>query len=67
MTLGGAADEKTAIGDIVGRAFTEDEIVDAIETIVTTYIGKRNEGERFIDTYRRIGVEPFKESLYETH
>ncbi|MBO6685628.1 MAG: nitrite/sulfite reductase [Parvibaculum sp.] len=67
VTLGGAADEKTAIGDIVGRAFTEDEIVDAIETIVTTYIGKRNEGERFIDTYRRIGVEPFKESLYETH
>ncbi len=45
----------------MGRAFTEDEIVDAIETIVTTYIGKRNEGERFIDTYRRIGVEPFKE------
>ena len=67
VTLGGAADEKTAIGDIVGRAFTEEEIVDAIETIVTTYIGKRNEGERFIDTYRRIGIEPFKESLYETH
>jgi uncharacterized protein (DUF934 family) len=38
VTLGGAADEKTAIGDIVGRAFTEDEVVDAIETIVTTYI-----------------------------
>ncbi len=67
VTLGGAADEKTAIGDIVGRAFTEDEIVDAIETIVTTYIGIRKDGERFIDTYRRVGVDPFKESLYETH
>ncbi len=67
VTLGGAADEKTAIGDIVGRAFTEDEVVDAIETIVTTYIGVRQNGERFIDTYRRVGIDPFKESLYETH
>lgn len=67
VTLGGAADEKTAIGDIVGRAFTEGEVVDAIETIVTTYIGVRTDGERFIDTYRRVGIDPFKESLYETH
>ncbi|MEP2830211.1 nitrite/sulfite reductase [Parvibaculum sp.] len=67
VTLGGAADEKTAIGDIVGRAFTEGEVVDAIETIVTTYIGIRKDGERFIDTYRRVGIDPFKESLYETH
>ncbi len=67
VTLGGAADEKTAIGDIVGRAFTEGEVVDAIETIVTTYIGVRKDGERFIDTYRRVGIDPFKESLYETH
>ena len=67
VTLGGAADEKTAIGDIVGPAFTEDQIVDAIETIVTTYLGLRQAGERFIDTYRRTGIEPFKESLYATH
>jgi len=67
VTLGGAADEKTAIGDIVGPAFTEEQIVDAIETIVTTYLGLRKSGERFIDTYRRTGIEPFKESLYATH
>ncbi|MEX2250055.1 MAG: nitrite/sulfite reductase [Parvibaculum sp.] len=67
VTLGGAADEKTAIGDIVGPAFTEDQIVDAIETIVTTYLGLRQPGERFIDTYRRTGIDPFKESLYATH
>ena len=67
VTLGGAADEKTAIGDIVGPAFTEEQIVDAIETIVTTYLGLRQPGERFIDTYRRIGIDPFKESLYATH
>ncbi|MEQ8281683.1 MAG: nitrite/sulfite reductase [Parvibaculum sp.] len=67
VTLGGAADEKTAIGDIVGPAFTEEQIVDAIETIVTTYLGLRQPGERFIDTYRRTGIDPFKESLYATH
>lgn len=67
VTLGGAADEKTAIGDIVGPAFTEGEIVDAIEKIVNTYLGIRNDGERFIDTYRRVGIDPFKETLYAAH
>ncbi len=67
VTLGGAADEKTAIGEIVGPAFTEGEIVDAIEKIVNTYLGIRTEGERFIDTYRRVGIEPFKENLYAAH
>lgn len=67
VTLGGSADEKTAIGDIVGPAFTEGEIVDAIEKIVNTYLAIRKEGERFIDTYRRAGIEPFKETLYAAH
>ncbi|MGB6084957.1 nitrite/sulfite reductase [Parvibaculum sp.] len=67
VTLGGAADEKTAIGDIVGPAFTEDEIVDAVEKVVNIYLDKREAGERFIDTYRRIGLAPFKENLYATH
>ncbi|MBI1261381.1 MAG: nitrite/sulfite reductase [Rhizobiales bacterium] len=67
VTLGGAADQQTAVGDIVGPAFTEGEIVDAIETIVETYIDLRKDGERFIDTYRRVGVDPFKETLYATH
>lgn len=67
VTLGGAADEKTAIGDIVGPAFTEDQIIDAIEKVVNIYLDKREAGERFIDTYRRIGLAPFKENLYATH
>jgi len=64
ISLGGAADENAAIGDIVGPAFTEDKIVWAIETIVDTYLALRKDGERFIDTYRRTGIEPFKETLY---
>ena len=67
VTLGGAADEKTAVGDIVGPAFTEEEIIDAVEKIVNIYLDKRETGERFIDTYRRIGLAPFKENLYATH
>jgi len=67
VTLGGTADETATLGDIVGPAFTEAEIVDAIETIVETYLGLRREGEIFIDTYRRVGLQPFKEKLYAAH
>ena len=67
VSLGGSADETCSLAEIVGPAFTEDEIVDAIETIVETYLGAREDGERFIDTYRRIGKAPFKEKLYATH
>ena len=65
ISLGGAADENAAIGQITGRAFTEENIVDAIETVVTTYTDLRADGERFIDTYNRVGMAPFKERLYD--
>jgi sulfite reductase (NADPH) hemoprotein beta-component len=67
VTLGGAADETAAVGDIVGPAFTEGEIVDAIDKIVQTYLEIRRDGEIFLDTYRRVGVQPFKETLYAAH
>ena len=52
------------IGDVVGPAFSSDDVVDAVETVVTTYVKLRADGERFLDTYRRVGAEPFKERLY---
>ncbi|MDH3700168.1 MAG: nitrite/sulfite reductase [Alphaproteobacteria bacterium] len=64
VTLGGDAGTDAALGDIVGPAFAEDAIVDAVETIVNTYLEIRQDGERFIDTYRRAGLAPFKETLY---
>ncbi|PCJ69204.1 MAG: sulfite reductase [Rhodobiaceae bacterium] len=67
VSLGGSADETSSLAEIVGPAFTEDEIVDAVETIVETYLDARENDERFIDTYRRIGKAPFKEKLYATH
>jgi sulfite reductase (NADPH) hemoprotein beta-component len=67
VSLGGSADEKTSLGDITGPAFTEDKIVGAVENIVETYLSERQNGERFLDTYRRIGMKPFKEKLYAAH
>ncbi len=64
ITLGGSADENASLGDIVGPAFTEDKVIDAIETIVDTYMTQKEGDEKFLDTYRRIGMAPFKETLY---
>src|SRR5579883_61587 len=64
LTLGGSAVKDAAIGEIVGHSFSYDEVVDAVETIVKVYIAQRNDGERFLETYRRVGLAPFKEALY---
>ena len=67
ITLGGSSDMDADIGRIIGPGFSSDEIVDAVETLVDTYRDLRTNGERFLDTYRRVGETPFKERLYGTH
>ncbi|TKT82674.1 nitrite/sulfite reductase [Aquamicrobium sp. LC103] len=65
VTLGGSGDENTSIGEIIGRGFGPEEITDAIETIVETYLGLRDKpSETFLEAYRRVGPAPFKEALY---
>ena len=65
VTLGGSGDEHTSIGEIVGRGFAPEEITDAIETVVDTYLGLRTGPEEtFLEAYRRVGAQPFKEALY---
>jgi len=64
ITLGGDATDDAAIGKILGRAFSEDEIIPALENILNIYIDIREPGERFIDTYRRVTEAPFK-IIYE--
>ena len=65
VTLGGSGDENTTLGEIIGRGFGADEIVDAVETIVETYLGLRQDkSETFLAAYRRLGSAPFKEALY---
>ncbi len=65
ISLGGDVDfGKTALGTILGPAVEADRVVEAVDALVATYIDRRAEGERFVDTYRRIGGKPFKERVY---
>jgi sulfite reductase (NADPH) hemoprotein beta-component len=65
ITLGGSADENTSVGKIMGPGFEPHEITDAIENVVDTYLKLRKaDDESFIETYRRLGMEPFKTALY---
>ncbi len=64
LTLGGSGAEDVSIGKITGPGFDEDGIVDAVERATDKYKELRQSGERFLDTYRRVGMEPFKEAIY---
>ena len=65
IKLGGDGSETAAIGDVTGKGFSQDELIDAIERMVDLYLETREDKERFVDTYRRIGMGPFKEVLYD--
>ena len=64
LSLGGSEAEDVSLAKITGRGFTEDGVLAAVDTVTDLYLEQREEGERFLDTYRRIGMEPFKEALY---
>lgn len=64
FTLGGSSGTDAALGERLGPGFPADEAARAVETILETYVRVRHDGERFLDTYRRTGTEPFKEALY---
>jgi sulfite reductase (NADPH) hemoprotein beta-component len=64
LLLGGSGAEDVSLGKITGPGFSEDGVVDAIERVTDRYVALREEGERFLDTYRRVGMDPFKEAIY---
>jgi sulfite reductase (NADPH) hemoprotein beta-component len=64
LLLGGSEGADTSLGTITGPGFNEDGIVDAVEKATDVYLAQRTDGERFLDTYRRIGMAPFKEAIY---
>jgi len=64
LSLGGSEAEDVSLAKITGPGFDEDGVIAAVETVTDVYLDARADGERFIDTYRRIGMEPFKEALY---
>lgn len=64
LLLGGSGAEDVSLGTITGPGFDEDGVVDAIERVTDKYLSERTEGERFVDTFRRVGMAPFKEAIY---
>jgi sulfite reductase (NADPH) hemoprotein beta-component len=64
LSLGGSGAEDASIGKILGPALPADKVAGAIDTLVEAYLGIRSGEERFLDTYRRVGLEPFKEAVY---
>ena len=68
LSLGGSGAEDATLARILGPALSTEQVPDAVESIVETYLKDREPGERFLDTLRRIGPEPFKEAVYaEAH
>jgi sulfite reductase (NADPH) hemoprotein beta-component len=64
ITLGGSSGDNAAIGKIIGPAFSSDDVVDAVDTIVETYLELRQGGESFLAVYRRVGEDAFRRKLY---
>ena len=65
LMLGGSPGNDASLGEIIGPAFSSEEIVDAVQTVVNAYLEHRTSPEeRFLDTYRRLGKAPFKQALY---
>jgi sulfite reductase (NADPH) hemoprotein beta-component len=67
ITLGGSSSENASIGAILGPGFAGEDVPEAIEKIVDTYLAHRQTGEEFLAAYRRLGPQPFKEALYAAH
>lgn len=67
ITIGGRADENAALGNLIGPGVKFDEVADVIEDVVEAYLALRERPEElFMDTVKRLGVEPFKERVYAT-
>ena len=64
ISLGGSPKDDAAVGTIIGPGFRAEAVPQAIDTIIDTYLAKRSDGETFLDTWRRVGAQPFKEALY---
>jgi sulfite reductase (NADPH) hemoprotein beta-component len=65
ITLGGSTGGQDAsLGEVIGPSVAFDEVADTIERIIGVYVAERHEDERFLETFRRIGVAPFKARVY---
>jgi len=67
ITIGGSSAAPAALGEVIGPSVPKDQVADTIARLLDVYLRERHgEDERFLDTVRRIGIEPFQERVYET-
>ena len=64
VTIGGTQGERAAIGKVIGPSFAAHEMPDVIARLLDAYVDHRHDDERFVDTVRRLGIDPFKERVY---
>ena len=64
VSLGGSSGHDASLGSILGPSFEAEEMANVVEEILNTYLDNRQENERFLETYRRIGIAKFKERVY---
>ena len=64
VSLGGSSQHDANIGKILGPSFARDDMPDVVSKIIDVFVEKRTEEETFLDTYRRVGLDPFKERVY---
>ncbi len=64
ISLGGNQGKDASLGQILGPSFSQADVPDVLTTVLQTYVDQRTEEETFLDTFRRIGLEPFKERVY---
>ncbi|MFO8046677.1 MAG: nitrite/sulfite reductase [Halomonas sp.] len=64
ISLGGAQGNTASLGKILGPSFSRESVPEVIDKVLQVYVGERSDGETFLDTYRRIGLKPFKERVY---
>ena len=67
ITLGGSVNGFSALGEVIGPSVAKNDVAATIERIVDVYRGQRLDGEEFIETINRVGIQPFKERAYATH
>ena len=64
VSIGGSQSKEASLGKILGPSFKQEDMPDIIEKILSTYLAMRSEEESFLQTYRRVGITPFKERVY---
>jgi len=64
VTIGGAQGNNASIGQVIGRSFAAQDVPDAIERLIDAYIALRHADEKFVDTVRRLGLQPFRDAAY---